>query len=229
MSAEEDVEAKRQREEQEEAEFELSKQQAMDSRARRPSIADEMQDFLKGASRARSNSIDNIKDSIDSCRQSVALVESKSAKLNSGCEELQYELEMQGKLLNIIARMRESMDRKKKLNEMTPKARMLLVWARGIGLQCIVENYKIQLHGMGYDKMYSCYKGIDWRTGKPLQIESMEDSLSQLCDNSNNQAQASVSTAAEPTAGSGSTSVLANAGSSALLGSQSSPRISPRP
>ena len=68
---------------------------------RRPSIADEMQAFLKDSSRARSDSIDAINASVDACKESAAAAAAKSEQLASKGEELQYELEVQGTILAV--------------------------------------------------------------------------------------------------------------------------------
>jgi hypothetical protein len=225
MSAEEDTETrvKRELEEQEERDFELSKQAVVTQR--RPSIADEMQAFLKGAARARSNSIDAIEETVKNCKDSAALFDAKSKKLNSGCENLQDELALQEKMLDIIARIRWFAMRKEQLDKLGPQARKLLRWSRRISLREIVENFKIRLQKMEYPLQYSCYNGIDWKTDKKVEEHDQGDSLSALCESRSNQPQASAAAVSNGATGSGNTSVLANAGSTAILASRSSPRV----
>ena len=137
-------------------------------------------------------------------------------------------------MLKIIERMRLFAVRKKKLAELEPRQRKFLLWARGISLLDFYENLKIRLHSMDYPPVYSCYTGIDWKTGKKLELPAVAtaaaaaepDALSELVagggTNPEPAVAAAVASGSEGTGGGGS--VLASAGSS-VLASQSSPRV----
>ena len=80
-----------------------------------------------------------------------------------------------GNTLKIIERMRLSTQRKKRLNELKGTIKYpLLKWSRSVTLLNYCEHVKTQLHNMSYDPVYSCYTGIDWKTGRRI------DALSEL-------------------------------------------------
>ena len=138
-------------------------------------------------------------------------------------------------MLKIIERMRLYAVRKKKLAELMPRQRKFLLWARGITLLDFYENLKARLHSMNYPPVYSCYTGIDWKTGKKLEeaaapataaVAAEPDALSELVagGGSNPEPAAAAAPAPASEGAGGGGSVLASAGST-VCASQSSPRV----
>jgi uncharacterized protein YoxC len=169
------------REKQEEAEFEASKIAAMTaSKKRRGSVA-QMQDFMTTHTRKSSQTADMIRESLDATKAQVEAFNSRSAKLDSKIGNLNDDLEMQRKILDILARIKAVMDRRKKIEKMNPKARRIYIWAGRIKTIEFTESVKVRLHKLQYPQYLSCYTGIDWKTGRPFESES--DSLSELTSN----------------------------------------------
>jgi PAS domain-containing protein len=211
------------RERQEEAEFEQAKLAALQAqKGRRGSVA-EMQDYMVTHNRKSSTTKEAIAESIDSARAQMQAFSAKTAKLDNKIDNLNDDLEMQRKILQILAQIQAAMDRRKRMESMNPRARRIFSWASRVLTREYNESIKKRLHRLNYPAHLTCYTGVDWKIGRPFEEEV--DALSQLTSSmSGGQAKVDApGVASSAGSSSRSNSVLGNAGSS-LLASSSSPR-----